>query len=400
MTSFPSGAAARCVTTRVRLLLVAMTLGLMTSVVTAGQDQASAADTRDFAAWRRAVLEHAAGQRDAPLARIATWSRRELDSVLSGVSDLDPEDRLSLVARATIFHADMALLNRTARGYNLPPDAHGSPLFADGAEVGQMFGTFHWDFGRRLIERLPQGDDRTRMARLFYRATAAILQRWGEQSELADHLDRARRVLRDDAVLLMYEGTMHQVHADARSQRYFDQVRRSAPLRPMLRAPGTERPRPPSLNASRSRAVSLFRRSLEADPLLHEARIRLAHVLGDRDEHEEALAELEHVAGSLPPLLAYYAAVVAGRANRALDNLDEAQRWFEQAIQVHAASQVARLALSELALARGDRPGARSHLLPVLESGDGAIPDPWWLVGRVHEPAAHVLIDQMRSGQR
>ncbi len=105
-----------------------------------------------------------------------------------------------------MLHADVAILNREPAGYNLPAGEANVTLLSDGRAVGQMSGTVHWEFARRLIERAPEGEDRLRIAQTFYRATGAVLQWWGEYPELATHLAAGRRLLGDDPVLLLYEG--------------------------------------------------------------------------------------------------------------------------------------------------------------------------------------------------
>ncbi len=110
----------------------------------------------------------------------------------------------------------------------------------------------------------------------------------------------------------------------------------------------------PSIRDSRTQAERLFRRALTIDPTLSEARIRLAHLLGDGGRHTEAAAELKRLTtGQLPPFLDYYASLVTARTSRARGELDAARAAFEHAATVYPNAPAPRLGLSELAMAQG-----------------------------------------------
>jgi hypothetical protein len=385
----------------IRIVLVVLGLACVSSTVRARQSD----DARDWTAWLEAVTTHTPGQRDASVGRVSTWTREQVEDVLPLVSRLPPDERVRVLSRALALHADIALFSRTTTGYELPHRERPITLFADGRAVGQMFGTFHWDVCRRLVERLPRGDERTRLARVFYRAAGAVLQLWAEHPELQVHLRAAARVMDDDAVLIMYEGTLHQVYADARSQRYFDQRRQASGVRGPS---GLMRPLPgtgfsstaevgPTLEVSRRQAERLFRRALSLDPLLHEARVRLAHVLHDRGRHEEAARELARLPAPADepssPFLDYYVAMLTGRVTRALGQLDAAEAAFERGLAAQPQAQAPRLALSELAMARGDAQTAARYLLPLTTGAAGD--DPWWRVGRLHAVPVGALVEEM-----
>lgn len=359
-----------------------------------------------FAVWLDAVDTHVPGARDEPVRRVASWSRDELTALLPHVSRQPAADRLRIVERALVLHTDIAIAHRVPQGgyLDLAAGSNTSTLVQDGRSVGQTAGTFHWEFARRLIDRLPRGDDRLRVGRRFYRAAGALLQTWTEYPELTFHLAAARRVLGEDAVLLMYEGTRDQAYAGPRIQRFFDEQRGAsrnrasmstavAPVRSMAPAP----PPPPSVSSLQTRAERLFRRALELDSTLVEARIRLAHVLGDRGRHADAAAELARATTQpLPHVLDYYAALLTGRGQRALGNIDAAGTAFERAASLFPRAPAPRYGLSEIAMTRGDRPAALSHLLEAngFARLDGN--EPWWWILRAHEPAATDLIDDMR----
>jgi len=256
--------------------------------LTAAIPHANAPQSHDYPNWLEAVETHVPGARDEAVTRLAVWSRGELDDLVSAFWQPPPRnDQLRLLERALVLHADIAILNRDVRGYNLPAGEGTTVLVEDGRAIGQMSRTAHWDVARRLVGAMPVGIERTRIARQFYRATAAVLQQWGELPELTTHLIAGRRLLGDDPVLLLYEGTMHQAYAGPRYQRVFDErVRASFPRGASVATPGLPTvkdlpPALPSVRGSRSQAERLFRRALALDPTLAEARVRLAHVLSD-----------------------------------------------------------------------------------------------------------------------
>jgi tetratricopeptide (TPR) repeat protein len=238
-----------------------------------------------------------------------------------------------------------------------------------------------------------------------------VLQLWGEHPELTRHLAAARRLLGgDDPVLLLYEGTQRQVLAGARTQRFFEDLRRAQGTT-MISTAGAKPDRllidsMPSLPAalptagtSLAQAEGLFRRALSLDPSLAEARIRLAHVLGDRGRHDDAVAELdklERTTGNLSPRLRYYAALMRGREARATGRLDAAGEAFQEALVVYPRASAARLGLSEIAMAEGDRSGSLAALTDGAAGARSELNEPWWGLERRHDPSAETLVADLR----
>lgn len=316
---------------------------------------------------------------------VAAWSDAELAALLPAVSKLPVDQRTRVVARGLLLHTDIVMSHRTPTGYRLESSARSATVFVDGHAVAQGETTYHWRFSRQLLARLPRGEDRTRLARLYYHATGALLQWWAAHTELDAHLAAARTVLDSDAELALYEGTRHQVYAHRRAQVFFAEARRHIDSRVSPRG-GIPRdfapPVYPSITGERIRAEEALRLAVRRAPDLAEARIRLAHVLSDRAEHRDALRQIAEVnLDEQPPLLAFYASVVEGRARRALGQLDEAGAAFTRALSLFPDSQIPRVALSELALVQGSYADARTHLGPLP---DTAVDDPWWLLPRLH----------------
>lgn len=369
------------------------------------QESDAESPPRDFAAWFAAVSTHLPGQRDEPLLRIVPWLEGELETAMRGLSSQRVEARPAIVQRALVLHVDIAMLHRTHRGYDLPAGRMTTTLFQDGRTIGSMVGTFHWEIGRRLLERLPASADRDRIGRAYYRATAAVLQQWGEYPELVVHLAAARRLLGDDPVILLIEGTYHQAESGPRVQRFFDEQRRAASRVAVSTGPRAvpgDRARHvaenlPSAEAARTAAVRLFRRAIDVDPTLVEARLRLAHVLSEQGRHQQAREQLAQVSrDGLPALLDYYAALLAGRGARQDEDFDAAQRAFEHAAERYPETLAPWIGLSELAMARGDRAESLRLLLRANRAARVESDEPWWAIDRVHAPSAAELVESLR----
>lgn len=384
-----------------KVVLLTILLGICPSA-----DAQSSQDSRDFAAWVAAVQSHIPGAVDEAVARVAPWSRGQLEALLPQLSRQRPDERLRLVERALVLHTDIAIQHRRPDGYHgVPPTLYAAMMFRDGQVTGQTTGTFHWEFARKLIDRLSRTDAQVRVGRQFYRATGALLQQWREYSELRLHLASARRLIGEDPVLLMYEGTFYQAHAAPRMQRFFDDQERHIIARESAASAGgittmqaliPSVDRRPSVRDIRRQAEVLFRQAIALDPSLAEAHIRLAHVLADQGEHDAAQETLVRVmAGPLPGRLEYYARLLDGRLARARNDLDSAHAAFERASAIVPDASTPLYALSELAIARGDN--ARG--LRYLQSVETHTPeqDPWWTFDRIHAPSADVLIEQMRT---
>jgi tetratricopeptide (TPR) repeat protein len=167
--------------------------------------------------------------------------------------------------------------------------------------------------------------------------------------------------------------------------------------RPGARTPKELPPALPSVGGSRSQAERLFRRALAIEPALAEARVRLAHILSDAGRHNEAAAELRQVAAARrPQFVDYYASLMTGRVSRTRGQLDAARAAFERAAGVYPNAPAPRLALSELALASGNREESLARLRQAAPSERVDVDEPWWWLDRVHEPSAESLMGEMR----
>jgi len=226
-----------------------------------------------------------------------------------------------------------------------------------------------WEFARNLLDATRPDPSHDGVVLLWYKATAAYLLQ-GSLSDATAQLDRGRRLFASDADLLFFSGCVHEYFA----ARDLQGVARSIAL-----PPGTTL----AIGSTRSHlreAETFFRKALESNSRLTEARVRLGHVLGLLNRHEEAATELRQAATGLgDPLLLYYAQMLLGDEEQALGRRDAARDWYERAARANPGAQSPLFALSHLALAAGDHDGAvramnRLHSLPDDEAGGS---DPW-----------------------
>jgi hypothetical protein len=253
----------------------------------------------------------------------------------------------------------------------------------DGEASGIGIGETHWLMGRALLDAVRPGGDG--MINLWYRATAAWMQRDLQYNPA--HLRRARELFPNDSVIAFLSGTNAETYASSAIQA----ARQTAVLPTgVVLEIGSEAEELKSAEAFLARAV-------KADSAFREARLHLGHVLLARSKAREAADELTAALESPEPLLRYYSAMFLGAAEEALGHGDAAQAAYRQAKAVLPRAQSPSLALSALALRRGDRTGATQSIEEVFalprdaESRD----DPWWRYRTTPGRNAADLLDEL-----
>lgn len=229
----------------------------------------------------------------------------------------------------------------------------------------------------------PGPDD---MTRRWYIATAAWMQKT-EQHD-TEHLRRARAMFPGDADIQFLSGCQQEVYASPSVQ----SLVRSAVL-----PTGVSLDVPKEAVALRD-AEDLFRRAVALDPRASEAHLRLGHVLLARGKPREAVEELARADNQNgDPVLHYYAALFLGVAQEALGQLDEARDSYARAARIAPRAQSPYLALSALAIRRGDRAGAVRELEPMLAFAPEPFgrDDPWWIYYVVQARDADRLLQQL-----
>jgi tetratricopeptide (TPR) repeat protein len=397
-----------------RHLGVVVVLALLPSVVAAGQtaprtekDKKTELVTLSFAQslvanWTTAVRTHAAGTVDEPLKTVASWPREHVTLVVRLIVErlrrlvvagyvADTQELAELtdaLLRGLSLHTDIAIAER-----NSPGVRPAAVILVDGQETRYIGRSAHWPIARQIAAELATRPGMGPRVAAWYRATAAVMQQWRDLDLLGVQLEAGQTLFVDDPVLALYQGAFRQTFGDQRLQKY---LRRRGSTEGYGLPPQASRKGPVPAAAARlpnATRVELgvaereLRRALALDPSLHEARIRLAHVLSrlgdDRQAVEVVRPALE---APLPPLLEYYAAVVLGRSEEQLGRFDEAGVAYARAAARFPGAQSAEIGRSRVALAQGRAAGAQKMLVDVVGPYSTEQPDPWLDYLQLHDP--------------
>lgn len=330
---------------------------------------------RALETWRDLVAAHAAGEADESARAAGTLTRADLRRTLTAIESR----RLSAseIKRGAMLHLDVALhVIARASGplYRVPNPGTAQPggatvVVYDGRREGQSAWLTHLEVGRQLLRRLPADAQRDEFVQLWYVTTAAALAYRRNFADLERHLAEGRELLPDDPELLLASACLHETFAAPRTQAIVRDPRHDA-LRISVG--------PESINLAR--AENYLRRAAEVAPRLPEVRLRLGRTLSLAGKHEEAAEHLRFaVEHAEDPEGRYFALLFLGRSLEARGVLDRAAAFFADASALFPHAQSPHLALSRLALARGDQDEAARVLSGYADStpapsGD----DPWW----------------------
>jgi hypothetical protein len=264
-------------------------------------------------------------------------------------------------------------------------------LSQDGQIVGDAVASWNWPFARRLLElvgvnkraarRVDEGVATDPFVGAWYHATAAYMfanELYGDETP---HLERAARVLPQDARILFDRGCYAELLALPMLQVVLEAT-------PSLRIP--------SAAQTNAEAERLLRRALEVDPSFLEARVRLGRLLDLRKRHKDAAAELKTALDADPKgIVGFYGHLFAGRVAQAMGESGEAARHYRDALTLFPDAQSALLASSQLALLGSDVPGTLAPLERIGIRTADFMADPWW---RYHQCAgrdADDLLEQL-----
>ncbi len=404
--------------------LSGLVLALAPSVVAAGQsappkenapkDRKDRTVTVSFAEkqvgiWTTAVQTHATGTVDAPARTIAAWKREHVTMVLRLVL---PKATTDTMVRAVSLHTDIAVAEGESLARQSPGTGGPAVILLDGRETRRIGRSAHWAIARQIAAALAAQPGQGPRVVAWYRATAAGLQQKGDYDTVVEHLQAGLALFGDDPMLALYQGTLHQLHGDARLQEYVhDRGSSAAPLRPRQgagppvgsqavdRPPSSDLRRVPKASTEQLDAAEReFRLALSLDPALHEARIRLAHVLSVLGDDQGALDTIRPaLAAPLSPFFEAYAALILGRSEEHLGHYAEADAAYARAAARFPQAQSARIGRSRVALAQGRRADALTMLVDAGGSGLGQRDDPWQSHFREHDPDGRVQIAAWRK---
>ena len=234
--------------------------------------------------------------------------------------------------------------------------------------------------GRAVVRLVP--------VREWLLVAIGVTQGTGELAGTGGLCKRALARFPNDPQVLMATGMYEQRLYEERSQ---------AIARRRERAAWAERPLTRGILDD---AAQHFRRALERDPLLHEARVRLAHaeiVLGRADRAASLLAEACTASRDVGVL--YLAQLFTARLAERRDAVDEAIRAYRAAVAAVPGGQAARVGLAQALERSGRIAEARAVMAPPLAERPGRdmTEDPWWAYPFGYAPHALRLLDQMRE---
>ena len=252
----------------------------------------------------------------------------------------------------------------------------------------------HANWARQLLELF----DGLRVDQTFRRrwhvAWGAHLQSTLRLKELANHLHDALRMWPDDPDLLTMTGSMYESWSHRAIILRFDSD--YVPMQSRL-----QRERPDRRN-SRTLAESYYRRALDLQPSLFDARLRLGRMLLEADRFDEALAQVTRASErATSPKEHYLARLFLGRVHAG------AGRWSES-VAAHTAAgglladcQSWALALSYALLKLGAKDEALAQVRIALERSNPArCEDPWWEYEFGYGRRADALLEQLREELR
>ena len=125
-------------------------------------------------------------------------------------------------------------------------------------------------------------------------------------------------------------------------------------------------------------AEARYRRALDLDPALVEARLRLGQVLARQDRMEDALRELDQAAASTDdPRALYLAHLLAGRAEERRERPGAALLRYREATAALESGEAGWVALAHALARAGDRDGAAAAIARVVQGDPGPGLDPY-----------------------
>ena len=306
-----------------------------------------------------------------------------------------------VLKRGAMLHADIELLvgRSDAPANTASPGPAGATLHMDdGQQLGLTNTISHWNMGRRLLDSVrpleskavfktrpdPGADD---IVRRWYLAACAFMLR--TRYIEVDHFSRALDLFPNDPDVLFLVASEHENFAGIRTQSVMRSMRGPRDVKFDIRDEGGEL----------RLAEQLYKRALERNPGLIEARIRLGRVLGLRGRHEEAVAQLRQAEPVEEPILQFYVHLFLGGEFEALGNGVDARRSYERATATAPTAQSPLLGLSRLADDAGARAAARELVARVLELPrmEPERADPWWVYEIVQARAVDGMVADLRQ---
>lgn len=355
-------------------------------------------------AWRRDVRDHRPGAFDETARRIATMQWADLRPGLEAI--LDKGDDLLLLRTATLL-TDVAVHVPLDQRPHSTSDGKAS-VSQDGGSLGVAALDPHLSWSRRLIDRLARNKRSTRYPEMrahalaWYRAVAAWLAGGLNLADLGPHVQRSLQLFPGDAGVLSDAACYFETFASPLLQSTMAPAGGAKPVRRRAR------PRMDDEATTTGNLLDLaerhFRKALEIDASLVEARVRLGRVLTLRGRLPEARHELARATGetAADPRLGYLAQLFLGRALEEAGQTDAAAGAYEAADRIVPGAQSVALARASLASRRGDAAAARDGIerFFTAHAGQAGAVDPWWTYHRTLGRDAGAALEQFAGRVR
>jgi tetratricopeptide (TPR) repeat protein len=212
--------------------------------------------------------------------------------------------------------------------------------------------------------------------RLWYCAVIASLETRGSLRQADHYLEHALALYPNNAEVRLLAGVDEEMHASPRTSDESAGSRRKA----------------------LEEAERDFRVVIAAEPDRLEARLRLGHVLQERDKIPEARAMLTPLTTSSDDRVAYLAGLFLGGLEDGQHRAAAAVAMYDAAAARMPAAQTARLAAGELRHRGGDHQAAADAIAAAAGPDNGF--DPWWTYSFGEYWRVDLLLDAVRARRR
>jgi tetratricopeptide (TPR) repeat protein len=144
---------------------------------------------------------------------------------------------------------------------------------------------------------------------------------------------------------------------------------------------------PDGLGGDQSQDLGLFRQIVALDPSFTEAQIKLANILLQAGQMDQALAQLQTAAAAHPDSIPIEVAL--GYTQRLRGQNEEAARLCTHALTIDSSQTAAMRVLLEIASDQDDLAGGVLHIEDILKAGGADIPASAWLsLARLYQEVA------------
>jgi tetratricopeptide (TPR) repeat protein len=301
--------------------------------------------------YREAVLAYQRGDVDKAADAVVMWPPEYLRRAISALVD-DHDERLS--ESAVMLHTEIVL-----RGKATTKAAVSLHVTLAQAVVDKLQPA-------GALTRHPLLPDIAAFQRRWYALIGSFYLARTDPTTATVYIDRGLHLFNNDARLHMLAGTADEMRTHIADGNLHD--------REVIHLPAMSPARRTLLFAE-----SRYRRALEFDPALEEARLRLGRVLSLRNDLKGARLEFEPLArNSALPRIRYLAHLFLGAVAEYQNDLAAARVEYLDALSIGPDCQTPYIALTFVEQAMGYGDSARELMARYAALSKDTTPDPWW----------------------